>query len=322
MSMPSRFQLYDPSARHSGEETGLVSDFQRFSIHDGPGIRTIVFLKGCPLHCAWCQNPETLSHLPEIMLVPGNCIGCGKCLEACPNDCILHADGHVYSIDRDRCALPQCGSCQNVCYASAINICGRYLTVTEVMDEVVRDEEFYFRTGGGVTFSGGEPFAQPRFLERLAREAQKRKLHRAIETCGYSQWETMRPILELMDIVLYDVKHMDPESHRMGTGVSNNLILGNLKRVDTLGIPIRVRLPLVPGFNDSAENIRATASFVSALANLEALDILPYHRMGEPKWGQLGETYSMHGIAPHTREQVYEYAEIAREFGIEVTVGG
>jgi pyruvate formate lyase activating enzyme len=322
MSMPSRFQLYDPSPRHSGEVTGLVSDFQRFSIHDGPGIRTIVFLKGCPLHCAWCQNPETLSHKPEIMLVPGNCIGCGKCLEACPNDCIIHAAGRVSAIDRALCALPECGRCQNVCYANAINICGRYLTVKEVMDEVERDEEFYFRTGGGVTFSGGEPFAQPRFLERLAREARKRKLHSAIETCGYSQFETMRPILELMDIVLYDVKHMDPESHRLGTGVANGLILDNLKRVDSLGIPIRVRLPLVPGFNDSAENIRATASFVAGLANLEALDILPYHRMGEPKWGQLGETYNMHGIAPHTREQVFECAEIAREYGIEVTVGG
>lgn len=130
------------------------------------------------------------------------------------------------------------------------------------------------------------------------------------------------PILELMDIVLYDVKHMDPDRHRLGTGVSNNLILDNLKRIDSLGIPIRVRLPLVPGFNDSEANIRATATFVAGLANLEALDILPYHRMGEPKWGQLGETYSLHGIAPHTREHVYECAEIAREYGIEVTVGG
>ena len=169
------------------EETGLVSDFQRFSIHDGPGIRTIVFLKGCPLHCAWCQNPETLSHLPEIMLVPNNCIGCGKCLKACPNDCISHTDGHVDAIDRERCALPECGKCQNVCYANAINICGRYLTVADVMDEVERDKEFYFRTGGGVTFSGGEPFAQPRFLERLAREAKKRKLHAAVETCGHCE---------------------------------------------------------------------------------------------------------------------------------------
>lgn len=322
MSMASRFQLYDPAVRHSGEETGLVSDFQRFSIHDGPGIRTIVFLKGCPLHCVWCQNPETLSHLPEIMLVPNNCIGCGKCLEVCPNDCISHTVGRVEAIDRDRCALPECGKCQKVCYANAINICGRYLTVADVMEEVERDTEFYFRTGGGVTFSGGEPCAQPRFLEKLVREARKRKLHAAIETCGYWKWETMRPILRLMDVVLYDVKHMDPERHRQGTGVGNDLILDNLKRIDSLGVPVRVRLPLVPGFNDSAENIRATASFVSGLANLKALDILPYHRMGEPKWRQLGQAYGMHGVAPHTRDQVYGCAEIARQHDIEVTVGG
>jgi pyruvate formate lyase activating enzyme len=322
MSMSSRFQLYDPVLRHSGEVTGLVSDFQRFSIHDGPGIRTIVFLKGCPLHCAWCQNPETLSHLPEIMFVPNNCIGCGKCLAGCPNDCISHAGGRVRAIDRDACALPECGKCQNVCYANAINICGRYLTVTEVMDEVERDTEFYFRTGGGVTFSGGEPFAQPRFFGKLAREAKKRKLHTAVETCGYWKWEAMRPILGLMDIVLYDVKHMDPDRHRLGTGVANDVILANLKRVDSLGIPLRVRIPLVPGFNDSTANIRATATFVSGLANLQALDILPYHRMGEPKWGQLGQSYGMHGVAPHTREQVYECAEIAQEYDIVVTVGG
>jgi pyruvate formate lyase activating enzyme len=322
MSMASRFQLYDPGVRHSGEETGLVSDFQRFSIHDGPGIRTIVFLKGCPLHCAWCQNPETLSHLPEIMLVPNNCISCGKCLGVCPNDCINHTDGRVDAIDRDRCALPECGKCQSVCYANAINICGRYLTVAEVMDEVERDTEFYFRTSGGVTFSGGEPFAQPRFLEKLVREAKKRKLHTAIETCGHAKWETMRPILGLMDIVLYDVKHMDPDRHRQGTGVANDLILDNLKRADSLGMPLRARLPLVPGYNDSVENIRATASFVAGLANLEALDILPYHRMGEPKWRQLGQPYGMHGVAPHTRDQVYDCAEIAREYDIVVTVGG
>jgi len=322
MSMSSRFQLYDPVLRHSGEVTGLVSDFQRFSIHDGPGIRTIVFLKGCPLHCAWCQNPETLSHLPEIMFIPNNCIGCGKCLAVCPNDCISHAGDRVRAIDRDACALPECGKCQNVCYANAINICGRYLTVTEVMDEVERDTEFYFRTGGGVTFSGGEPFAQPRFFGKLAREAKKRKLHTAVETCGYWKWEAMRPILGLMDIVLYDVKHMDPDRHRLGTGVANDVILANLKRVDSLGIPLRVRIPLVPGFNDSTANIRATATFVSGLANLQALDILPYHRMGEPKWGQLGQSYGMHGVAPHTREQVYECAEIAQEYDIVVTVGG
>jgi len=301
----------------------LVSDFQRFSIHDGPGIRTIVFLKSCPLRCVWCQNPETITPRPEIMLIPNNCIGCGKCVEVCPNNCITYdSSGVVQSIDRDRCALPECGKCQIVCYANAINISGRFLTVSEVMDEVERDREFFKRTGGGITFSGGEPLAQPKFLFELAREAKLRKLHTAIETCGYANWETFRPILAFMDMVLYDLKLMDSEEHRRQTGVTNNIILKNLQRIDQLGIPIRVRMPLVPGLNDSPENIRATAAFAASLANLQAIDILPYHRIGEPKWGQLDRSYNLHGIAPHTKEQLDNLVAIAREYGIEVTVGG
>ncbi|MBI5014447.1 MAG: glycyl-radical enzyme activating protein [Deltaproteobacteria bacterium] len=317
----SRFQLYQPDARRD-EPVGLISDFQRFSVHDGPGIRTIVFLKGCPLHCVWCQNPETISHLPEIMLVPNNCIGCGKCLEACPNSCTSCSDGRVQAVSRRRCLLPECGNCQRVRYANAINICGRYLTVGEVLEELERDLEFYCHTGGGVTFSGGEPFAQPRFLDTLARRAKERKLHTAVETCGYVQWEILRRVMESIDIVLFDIKHMDGKRHRQGTGVSNDLILVNLKRLDALGIPIRVRLPLVPGFNDNEENIQATAAFAAGLENVQALDILPYHRMGEPKWGQLEKPYELHGVAPHDREEVLACADIAREYGVEVTVGG
>ena len=322
MSWAKRYQLYDADARNREELTGLVSDFQRFSIHDGPGIRTIVFLKGCPLHCAWCQNPETINPRPEIMLVPNNCIGCGQCLEVCPNGSIVHHAGRIRAIDRDRCSVATCGKCEKVCYANAINICGRYLTVAEVWDIVERDREFYQRTGGGVTFSGGEPMAQPVFLEALARASQARKLHTAVETSGYAKWGTLRSILRFMDLVLYDLKHMDSSKHRQRTGVPNELILDNLRRLDALGLPLRVRVPLIPGFNDSVENIRATAAFVAGLKHLEALDILPYHRMGEPKWGQLAHSYELHGVPPHTGDQVLELAGISREYAIEVTVGG
>jgi pyruvate formate lyase activating enzyme len=323
MSWAKRYQLYDASARTREELTGLVSDFQRFSIHDGPGIRTIVFLKGCPLHCAWCQNPETVNPRPEIMLVPNNCIGCAKCVEVCPSGCIAHnGTGRINAIDRDRCSLSSCGKCEKVCYANAINICGRYLTVAEVLEVVERDREFYERTGGGITFSGGEPTAQPVFLEALARAAKARKLHTAIETSGYAKWDVLESTLPLMDLVLYDLKHMDSKKHRQRTGVPNDLILENLKRLDSLGIPFRIRLPLIPGFNDSVESIRATAAFVAGLKHLEALDILPYHRMGEPKWGQLAQPYEFHGISPHTGDQVHELAGIPREYAIEVTVGG
>jgi len=323
MSWPMRFQIYEEYVEKREVLTGLVSDFQRFSIHDGPGIRTIVFLSGCPLHCVWCQNPETIAPRPEIMLIPNNCIGCGSCEEVCPNHCISRdANGKVHSIDRDRCALPECGKCQRVCYANAINISGRYLTVSEIMNEVEKDRQFFERTGGGVTFSGGEPLAQPKFLLELAREAKLRKLHTAIETSGYAKWAVFRPILGFLDIVLYDLKLMNSEEHRRHTGVPNIIILENLRRIDQLGIPIRVRLPLLPGVNDSIENTRATAAFAASLANLEALDILPYHRMGEPKWGQLGQPYKLHGVEPHKKEKLDEMVAIAQEYGIEVTLGG
>jgi pyruvate formate lyase activating enzyme len=322
MSWPIKYLLYEPKTGERTEPTGLITDFQRFSIHDGPGIRTIVFLKGCPLHCLWCSNPETVSPEPEIMLIPHNCIGCGRCMEECPGKCIQSAEGIVSDIDRDYCLLPECGRCQHICNANAINISGRFLTVSEVMDIVERDREFYERTGGGVTFSGGEPFAQPAFLREAAREAKVRKLNTAVETCGFVAWETMNSVLEFLDLVLYDIKHMDPERHLLGTGVFNGLILENIRRMDSMGIPIRARLPLIPRYNDTEENIKATASFISSLSNLEALDILPYHRMGEPKWGQLDRSYKLHGVKPHSKEQVFELADIARGYGIQVTIGG
>lgn len=322
MSWEKRFQLYDPDAGNRTELTGLLTDFQRFSVHDGPGIRTIVFLKGCPLHCAWCQNPETTSPRPEIMFIPQNCVGCGRCINECPQDCIRGSAGRGRAIDRDGCMLPACGKCQRICYANAINISGRYLTVAETMEVLMRDRGFYERTGGGVTFSGGEPFAQPRFLRELARSAKERRLHTAVETCGHVNWDVLSSILGYLDMVLYDLKHMDPERHLQGTGVHNRLILENLKRIDSSGIPIRARLPLVPGFNDSEDNVRATSAFIASLSHLETLDILPYHRMGEPKWAQLDLSYTLHGVEPHTRNQVFARAAIAREYGIEVTVGG
>ncbi len=209
-----------------------------------------------------------------------------------------------------------------VCYANAISISGRYITVSEVMAEVEKDRKFYEQTGGGVTFSGGEPMDQPVFMEELARQAQARNIHTAIETCGYVKWDTLHSVLRHIDLVLYDIKHMDSNEHRRFTGVPNELILENLQRIVTLGLPVRARLPLVPGYTDSVENVRATASFVSGLPNLEALDILPYHRLGEFKWEQLGRAYELQGVPPPTRNKVFELADIAREYDIEVTVGG
>ena len=320
MAWSRRYQLYDPEAKNRKEIMGLVFDFQRFSIHDGPGIRTLVFLKGCPLHCSWCQNPESISRDPEIMLIEGNCIGCGKCIEICPVDAAGNSPEGNRTIDRNRCNV--CGECLKVCYANTINISGRYLSVSEVLDVVERDRKFYERTGGGVTFSGGEPTTQAAFLMELARQAKARDLHTAIETCGHFKWNALVDIFNNIDLVLYDIKHMDPEKHYTLTGVRNRLILENLERIASLNLPVRVRLPLIPGANDSEENIRATAAFAADLPNLEALDILPYHRLGESKWGELNQKYFLHGVKPHTHEQVSAMFDIVREYDIEVTVGG
>jgi pyruvate formate lyase activating enzyme len=320
MTWANLLQNYDLNSKSRDETTGLIFDIQRFAIHDGPGIRTLVFLKGCPLHCLWCQNAESIAREPEIVFIDNNCIDCGKCLTTCPEGAVHKSDDHQRTIDRGRCNL--CGECLKLCYPNAINIMGRYLTVSEVLAEVERDCNFYQHSGGGVTFSGGEPTAQPVFLEEACRQAKARNLHTAIETTGHVRWDTFQSILQHVDLVLYDIKHMDSDQHRRLTGVPNGLILENLKRISSLGVPVCVRMPLLPGLNDSLENVRATAAFVVGLPNLQSFNILPYHRLGEPKWRQLDRPYELHGLVPSTREHVYDLADVVREYDIEVTVGG
>lgn len=320
MSWTDRLHPYDPEEKKRGELVGLIFDIQRFAIHDGKGIRTLVFLKGCPLRCAWCQNPESMAAHPEIVYLPHNCIDAGRCLGICPEDAIQPTTEVKRVIDRQRCTL--CGECVEFCYAGAMNIIGRYLTVDQVLAEVERDRKFYRHSEGGVTFSGGEPTAQPAFLEAVLRLAHERHLSTAIETCGYTRWETLSAILRHVDLVLYDLKHMDSAEHRRLTGVPNELILENLKRTAGMGINVHVRLPLIPGSNDSMENVRATAAFAASVPGVQRLDILPYHRLGEPKWDQLDRAYSLHGVRPHEREQVYHLADVARGYDLEVNIGG
>jgi pyruvate formate lyase activating enzyme len=301
---------------------GLIFDIQKFAIHDGGGIRTLVFLKGCPLLCPWCSNPESLAGKPEITFVCNNCIGCGKCLEICPSDAISQdaSNGKGLIIDRDRCTL--CGQCAKHCYAGAINIIGRYLSVPELMEIIERDRKFYEQSNGGVTFSGGEPTAQPEFLKAALKETQRRGIHTAIETSSFVNWETYASILEHVDLVLTDIKHMDDAEHKRLTGVSNKVILDNLRNISRLGIPVKIRLPLIPGLNDSTRNLETTADFVERLSHVQSLDILPYHRLGEMKWGQLGQDYSLAGVEALTLEETEARIQLFRDRGLKVSIGG
>jgi pyruvate formate lyase activating enzyme len=320
MNWKQRQHSFRLSDRDRPEPTGLVFDIQRFAVHDGGGIRTLVFLKGCPLRCQWCQNPESVSPAPEIMRIPHHCISCVKCMTLCHKKAIRFlADGGV-GIDRQACDL--CGACVATCYAGAMTIVGSYLTVAEVMEEVERDRKFYTASGGGITFSGGEPTLQHRFLLDCLTEAKARGLHTAVETCGHAPWEVFQSLLGGVDLFLCDIKHMDSERHRAATGVGIERILDNIVRLSQCGAAMRLRLPLIPGINDDEANIEATARFVACLGTAQGLDILPYHRLGAAKWDQLGRDYAMAEVAPHPREEVLARVEVAKRFVDAVGVGG
>ncbi|SDL52613.1 pyruvate formate lyase activating enzyme [Maridesulfovibrio ferrireducens] len=313
-----KFSLED---KDKAQLTGLVFDIQRFAVHDGGGIRTLVFLKGCPLKCKWCQNPESMSSKPEIMRIPHHCISCVKCATLCPEQAIVIKENFKVEIDRDKCTY--CGECVENCYAGSMTIVGRYLTVDEVMEEVERDRPFYNTSGGGVTFSGGEPTLQSAFLLTALKEAHKRGLHTAIESCCFCAQETFAKVLEHTDLVLTDIKHMDSAKHEELTGVPNEQILSNIKMAAERGKTLRIRIPLIPGCNDSEENIEATAQFVASLGgSVEGLDILPYHRLGEPKWEQLDREYALNGVIPPNREHVLALKNLVLPHCPNVSVGG
>ncbi|WP_432734861.1 glycyl-radical enzyme activating protein [Maridesulfovibrio sp. FT414] len=313
-----KFSLED---KNKAPLTGLVFDIQRFAVHDGGGIRTMVFLKGCPLSCKWCQNPESMSSRPEIMRIPHHCIGCVKCATLCPEQAINIGENFKVSIDRDSCNY--CGECVEKCYAGSMTIVGRYLSVDEVMEEVERDRPFYITSRGGVTFSGGEPTLQSAFLISALQEAKKRGLHTAIESCCLCTKDTFAEVLKHTDLVLTDIKHMNSSRHEELTGAPNEQILNNIKMAAEMGKTLRIRIPLVPGCNDSEENIEATAKFVESLgSSVEGLDILPYHRLGEPKWEQLDRKYTLSGVTPPTREHVLSLKDLVIPHCPNVSVGG
>lgn len=264
---------------------GRVFDIQRFSIHDGPGIRTTVFLKGCPLACRWCHNPEGISPDIQLSFLPERCVGCGACLKACPRAAHLMEAG-IHRLDRTRCRA--CGACAASCPAEALAIVGRDMTVRDVLREVLEDKPFYETSGGGLTVSGGEPMRQADFTEALLAEARASGLHTCLETSGFADGDRIRRLLPLVDLFLYDVKHTDAALHRAATGVPNGPILRNLRALHDAGARIRIRVPFIPGANDGEGNLEGLRALVRSLPRLDGVDLMPYHRLGAGKRARLG----------------------------------
>lgn len=298
---------------------GLVFDLKRFSVHDGPGIRTTLFLKGCPLACLWCHNPESQRRAPQIMLRPARCIACGACVAECPQGAISW-NGQGPRTEAALCI--ECGTCTAVCAAEAREVIGREVEAQAVLPELLRDRVFFDESGGGVTFSGGEPLLQPAFLLALLQGCRAEEVHTAVDTSGAVPWSSLERVRPFVDLFLYDLKLMDDTRHRAATGAGNQLILQNLRRLAATGAAIQLRVALVPGQNDDEDNLRATAAFAAALPGLRGLSVLPYHASARDKYGRLGLPYPLAGtLAPS--EAALDVAEaILRTSGLPVTRGG
>jgi len=298
---------------------GVVFSIERYALEDGPGIRTLVFLKGCPLNCKWCANPESQIFTPQILYFRNKCASCGRCIELCPQDAIQADDAFGLITDPDRCAL--CGTCVDACYYSAREMSGIEMEVRDVLDIIERDKLFYDTTGGGVTISGGEPLSQSWFVREVTRECREGGIHTAIETTLYANKDTVKRALEFIDLVFVDVKHINSHLHKQFTRVGNERILENIEMIDELGKQFIIRIPFIPGFNDDDDTQKLIYQWAAKLKNLNWIEILPYHRLGMGKYQGLGRSYPLGDISPVSKQSLSYLRSMGAEFGVDIRIG-
>jgi glycyl-radical enzyme activating protein len=297
---------------------GLITDIQRFSLHDGPGIRTTIFLKGCNLSCAWCHNPETINPKPELLFYESKCIGCLHCVAVCPTGAQTTIN-HQHVFFRDLCN--HCGKCADVCYPGASVMAGQEVTVEDVLKQVLLDRTYYQESGGGVTISGGEALFQKEFTYEVLRLCRQENIHTAIETNLVSSWESIQSLLPVLDLLMFDIKHIDDNEHRNWTGAGNSYVFDNIQKLSQTEIPFIIRTPVIPGVNDSEEVVGKIGAVVSKLPNLQYYELLRFNPLGDTKYQALGRENPFKKTLLIEDEKMERLAKKVRGLGIGVKIG-
>lgn len=300
----------------TGEPSALVFNIVHGSFVDGPGIRTTVFLKGCPLRCRWCCNPEGQRYQNELRVIPGQCTGCGQCLDVCPQGALSLEKGTI-AVDRSRCDC--CGKCESACWFGALHLWGREYTVSQLMAELLPDRDFYRTSSGGVTIGGGEASTFPEFCLALIGQLHREGIHVAVDTCGYAVTDAQREVLRQADLLLFDIKGLDEENHRRNTGVSNAPILENLREMDRLGKDVIIRCPVIPGYN--LQEMEAVADLLAGLTCIRRVDLIGYHEYGSAKYPETGMAYTM-DASPMAQDALEALRDAFARRGLTVQLGG